>query len=489
MKKTYFVILLTTIIFALSACTHQKGKSVYIPEDLRDYFCGVTEVPDDSIRTFDKTHALLPDTARWSFSRCRLTDNFAVFWERGFGNDISKAPELDGHPMCVDLDNLCSKLESFYDYYYHTLQFVHPGSLCDKYRMMVMINYSLEGTAYGGDYDGVIGALWVAPNRIQDKSLNCIAHELGHCFQSQIMCDGTGEAWGGSGFFEMTSQWMLWQVNPDWIGSEKYHWDAFCKLTHKAFLDGANIYHSPYVIEYWSMKRGLMSIGDLYRAGKRGDDPVITYKELYGLSQSQFCDEMYEAVAHTVNLDYPRCWELTRPYACQMAASMDALDSGALVPSADNIPENYGYNVINFTVPIEGKKLEVHLKALPALATRMRGGWFSPSHQESSDDAQQPELREPGEFRFGFVAVADDGTTVYGPMQSGSEGSVTYTGDGKTQKLFLVVMAAPKEHSAPFRRMIPVEDTSDDTVPTIPSDHFRPAPRYEMQYPYEITFS
>ena len=28
------------------------------------------------------------------------------------------------------------------------------GSKCDKYRMMVMINYSLEGTAYGGDYDG-----------------------------------------------------------------------------------------------------------------------------------------------------------------------------------------------------------------------------------------------------------------------------------------------------------------------------------------------
>ena len=27
--------------------------------------------------------------------------------------------------------------------------------------MMVMINYSLEGTAYGGDYDGQIGALWI----------------------------------------------------------------------------------------------------------------------------------------------------------------------------------------------------------------------------------------------------------------------------------------------------------------------------------------
>ena len=73
---------------------------------------------------------------------------------------------------------------------------------------MVMVNYSLEGTAYGGTYDDFIGALWVTPNRIQDQKLNCLAHELGHSFQLQIMADKTGEAWGGSGFFEMTSQWM-----------------------------------------------------------------------------------------------------------------------------------------------------------------------------------------------------------------------------------------------------------------------------------------
>lgn len=29
------------------------------------------------------------------------------------------------------------------------------------------------------------------------------------------------------------------------------------KLTHKAYLHLENIYHSPYVLEYWGMKRGL----------------------------------------------------------------------------------------------------------------------------------------------------------------------------------------------------------------------------------------
>ena len=82
--------------------------------------------------------------------------------------------------MKVDLPGLKEKLENFYAYFYHTLQFARQGSKCDKYRMMVMINYSLEGTAYGGDYDGQIGALWITPNRVQDEKLNCIAHELGH---------------------------------------------------------------------------------------------------------------------------------------------------------------------------------------------------------------------------------------------------------------------------------------------------------------------
>ncbi len=78
----------------------------------------------------------------------------------------------------------------------------------------------------------------------------------------------------------MTSQWMLWQVNPDWMTDEKYHWDAFKTLTHKAYLHLDNIYHSPYVLEYWGIRHGLPFIAELYRQGKRGEDPVITYKRL-----------------------------------------------------------------------------------------------------------------------------------------------------------------------------------------------------------------
>jgi len=111
-----------------------KGKQIYIPKDLQ-------------------TMDLQSDTSLWSYKRMDLTKDFVVFWQRGFGHDLNNPPKLKDNDMRVDLKNLETKLERFYNFYKDTLQFIKPGSNADKYRMMVMLNYSLDGTAYGGDYD------------------------------------------------------------------------------------------------------------------------------------------------------------------------------------------------------------------------------------------------------------------------------------------------------------------------------------------------
>ena len=210
--------------------------------------------------------------------------------------------------------------------------------------MMVMVMYSLDGTAYGGTYDNFIGGLWVAPNRIQDKTMNCMAHELGHSFQLQIPADSVGDAWGGSGFYEMTSQWMLWQVNPWWLRDENYHFEAFKKLTHKAFLSMENIYHSPYVIQWWSDLHGRKSIAELYRQGRRGEDPVMTYKRMYKMSQQQFCEEMLEGYKHLVNFNFKHAHKETRPYACTWSTPLDTLKGGWF--QAKTTLEDYGFHII-----------------------------------------------------------------------------------------------------------------------------------------------
>lgn len=379
------------------------------------------------------------DSSKWSKSRMLSTDNIVLFWAPGFGDNIATAPDYiqikeNGdtirHDMKVDLPNLIASLENFYNFFTDSLQFVKPGSKAEKYKMMVMLDYSLEGTAYGGDYDTEIGALWIAPNRVKDPRLNCIAHELGHSFQSQIICDGAGEAWGGNGFFEMTSQWMLWQVNPEWQKDERYHLDAFTDLTHKAFLHIDNIYHSPYVIELWGEKHGRPFIADLYREGKIGEDPVITYKRLTGMNQEEFNDEMFNNYCRLVNWDIDRVKDYTRDYTDLWHTSFVDAGNGWKRISVENCPENYGFNVVPLDVPAAGKKVSVEFRGEPG-----HKGFYSKNKDKAG-------------WRYGFVAVDSQGETHYGKMNSARNGKITFESPAEIDisKLWLVVMGAPNEH-------------------------------------------
>lgn len=409
MKRTTIVSVIVLLTLTLTEAFAQK--SIYTPKDLRQM-------------------NLLADTSMWSYTRMECTENFAIMWQKGFGYDLSCPPKLEGQPMRVDLDNLKEKLESYYAFFRDSLQFVRPGSKTESLRMMVMLNYSLEGTAYGGDYDGEIGALWLAPNRVQDKKLNCIAHELGHSFQSQITCDGQGEAWGGCGFFEMTSQWMLWQVNPEWVTDEKYHFDAFTKSCHKAYLHLENIYHSPYVLECWGEKHGKPFIAELFRQGKRGEDPVMTYKRLTGVSQSQFCDEMFHNVRRMVNMDFPRAWKETRPYVEKFSTKLNTTAHGWQRVEAACCPENYGFNIIRMDVPKAGATAKVKFRGIDKAE-----GFVSLNPDAAG-------------WRYGLVGIDTEGNAVYGKMCSDKKGTATL----KTSKqrplssLYLVVMGAPTRH-------------------------------------------
>lgn len=410
MKKSLLLLLMSLVLFSCDNTEKKNEKEIYIPKDLQEM-------------------DLKNPESKWSYDRMECTENFAIFWEKGFGNDLSNPPQLEGNPMAVDLENLKEKLESFYDYFYHTLQFAKKGSKCDKYRMMVMINYSLEGTAYGGDYDGEIGALWIAPNRVQDKKLNCIAHELGHSFQSQITCDGQGEAWGGSGFFEMTSQWMLWHVNPEWVTDENYHWVAFCKDTHKAFLQLTNIYRSPYVLEYWSQKHGLTVIANLFRQGKKGEDPAMTYKQMFNLTQEQFNDEMFDASRRIVNLDFTHAFDVTRKHAGQMTTKLGTPNAeGWQMITPENCPENYGFNAIPLNLPEAGTTVSVDFKG-----------------QAGAKGFNAVNTDKAG-WRYGFIATDKEGKCTYSEMGKENTGNLSYQVPEGTEQLWLVVMGAPTEY-------------------------------------------
>ncbi len=401
-------LLIAWTLMLLGTATGVAQKRVYIPEDLR----GMN---------------LESDTSKWCWRRSAETRDLIFMWERGFGSDLQNPPRLEGKPMAFNLPVLMERVQSFYTFFRDTLGFANkPMGKADRYKMMVMVMYSLDGTAYGGTYDNYIGALWVAPNRIQDKTMNCMAHELGHSFQSQIMADSVGQCWGGTGFFEMASQWMLWQVNPWWLRDENYHFEAFKTLTHKAFLSLDNIYHSPYVLQWWSDLRGRKCIAELFRQGRIGEDPVDTYKRLYGLSQKDFCRELLLGYQHLVDFDFNHARTETRPYACTWQTPLDTLRDGWYRPKT--ILEDYGFHIIPLptrqpmTVKVKGRNV-----------------------------------------MWALVGILPDGEIVYGKPQRGRLPAIT----AGFARCFAVVMGAPTTH-----QQLPMPQR--DESPKL------------RQYPYEI---
>ena len=98
----------------------------------------------------------------------------------------------------------------------------------------------------------------------------------------------------------MTSQWMLWHVNPDWIKDELFHWQDYQRQPQKALFSWENVYHTPYVLEWWSQQRGLDIMARIYETAENPEDPADAYMRLTGLSTEQFNDELFEAHRHTV---------------------------------------------------------------------------------------------------------------------------------------------------------------------------------------------
>jgi len=412
MKLIKLAFMALVLAFAPVHAQEQKfeapsGKEIFIPEDLKDN---------------DFTNK----DSKWSYARCAYTDDIIVFWEKPFGDDLSKAPELDGHKMTVDLKNLLDRIQSFYNFYKNDLQFIKPGSNADRYRMMVMLNYSLEGTAYGGDYDNVIGALWIAPNRVQDKKLNCIAHELGHSFQSMISCDKQGESWGGGGIFEMCSQWMLFNVNPEWPTDENFHWKGFIDNANLRFLAGENIYHSPYVLEYWSEKHGLTTIGDLFRNGKRGEDPASTYMRMFNLTNEDFAKECVDCYSKLLTFDFKGKYEQNKKYAGEFLNNKPLQVFGANVLKLDN---SKGYSNVKVNFRSDG---------------------------DANTDG----------FAYRLVAINNNAEATYSPICTKSKGTIKMRLPKGTTAVYLVVTGYPLGEYEPYT-FNPYDSNSKSAEPHI----------------------
>lgn len=170
----------------------------------------------------------------------------------------------------------------------------------------------------------------------------------------------------------------------------------------------------------------------------------MTYKRLTGTNQDKFNDEIFDAACRFVTWDMKRIEKVSKKYANQHFTKLDSIANEWYKISETKCPQNYGYNAIKLTTPKAGTMLTLHFKGIAgaegyrAIKTG-KAGW-----------------------RYGFLAVKENGSRVYGKMYSNSNGEVQFKVPNNTKHLWLVVSGAPTEH---WKHDIDSDDKNDEQWP------------------------
>ncbi|MFR8655604.1 MAG: DUF6055 domain-containing protein [Bacteroides caccae] len=372
-------------------------------------------------------------------------DNIVFLWARTIGVNPLVAPSN----RRFDPDKALTACEDVYNFLVDELGFANrTTSYAAKYKFIVRVRDDDNGTAYGGGY-GNVGTFEISPLHLQNDRYGIFYHEMCHCFQHIAGRDGAGKLSGPIN--EMTSQWALLRRFPNWIELERSHFNDFMKRTHLAFLHEDNGYHSPYVLEYWASKHGVNMVSRIWKEAINTDnsDPVVIYKRLTNIDQEQFNDEIYDAATRFITWDLPyiekeyaRCGG-ANVHTCELKRM--STNSYQIVP--ERCPSNYGYNGIKLAVPTAGTKIQLIFQGM------MGAQGFNP-----------PVNTENKGWRFGFLAVKNNGERVYGNMGKVTEGSGTidFTVPENTQHLWLVVTGAPTKH---WKHVVDQNNNNDEQWP------------------------
>lgn len=429
------MILLVRYEKAYSQTEGQKleQKQVYLPSK-------IYRVPEKN--NFDDKDS------EFSHHRKAESKNIAVFWAKEYGDDPKNHVN---ETKRFDPEAILAESERFYAYYRDKIKMVEKGnSLSDQYKLLFFVIGGEEGTAFGGGAADSIGVMWASSLRIQTPPYGAVAHEMAHCFQYLAKCDGNWaystpvEGSRGNSIFEMTAQYMLWQVYPEWLTFENYHLQSFMEKAHYAFLHETNMYHAAHVLEYWSGKHGVDFVGRLWRESVKGEDPVMTYKRLVQVDQKMFNDEIFEAYRRFITWDMPRIEEVARPYANLHFTKLEDTGEGWYTIAVSHAPQNYGYNGIRLDSFTSGATVELDFKGIAGAA-----GYRAIDVENAG-------------WRYGFVAYKRNGERVYGDIYSEHQAKVYFNVPEETEYLWLVVSGAPQKHTS---HLIDGKDETDEQWP------------------------
>lgn len=451
LKKLSFVAILLTL--SLSAMAQ---KALYIPNEWK-YDASLYQESDPN------------NQAKWSKSRSKESENVIVYWDNGYGNTN---PSNAADTYRVDIDDLLAKCEQFYAKNVNELGF-HVGNH-DKYKMMVLLNYTTEWMCYGSGYDYVISALWLSPSTCHPVG-SSVAHEVGHSFHYMAyggdsnygatpgIETGFHNNWSGStgqAIWEQTAQWQAFQSYPYEMFTDLGAWDYFSKASNYAFSHEWIRYQSFWLHYYLCEKyNDITTISKVWKTHETTPkDFCQVLMDYKGLSVDDFYRLYFDYAMHMATLDIQELRTHggnskigTYRYDCV------SLGSNKYQVAYSSAPQSTGFNVIPLNVPTAGTEITTKFTALntgSSLAANDSKTYFDEEGGFSTASVNRYNSANNSirGFRVGYVALKKDGTREYISTDqrigtaSSATADVKCTVPANTSKLYLVVVPALSEY-------------------------------------------
>jgi len=448
---TTFIILLTLVIQAI-----QAQKTVYIPDSWQ--YNSTTE---------EYTEGGNSDL-QWSFNRSKESENCIIFWQKGFGSNPANAPALDGTSMTFDADAVLSVAEECYDLNVSKLGFA-CGNMLNKYKIIILMNYTTTWTCYGGGYDYECSALWLNPATVKPAGY-ALAHEVGHSFHYMCYAEAadynhTSSSTIGTGFhlplgngqtiWEQTAQWQANQAYPSQMFSQSY--PLFGNNANYAFSHEWMRYQS-FWFHYYLCQRydDITTVAQVWKQPMTGAvDFNKALMALKGLSTEELYALYFDYALHCATYDFDAAAPYRDSYIGRFDYHAVQLDENKYQVAYASAPQSTGFNVIELSVPAAGTTVTTKFTALaPGSALHEADpGEYNNGVANSlvSAGVRKYNLKNASTrgFRVGYVFLKNDNTREYyndNTIHCKGTGEVTEEIAAEvpagTKRMFLVVSPA-----------------------------------------------
>lgn len=444
--------LLISLLMMLTVSAFAE-KSIYIPWEWRTNSSNYLENDPNN-------------EASYSMSRSMETDNFIIFWDKGWGN--TRPDQLSSSNFYYfNLTDLKNKLEGFYKDEVEKLGFGdNPNSNIHKYKIIVCLLHQEEWACYGSGYDFQVPALWINPSTSKPVG-SAVAHEVGHSFHYMCYADASkqgslsnvwtgfhGAIGSGATIWETTANWQALCSYPNEIFTESNTVYHFANTHNMAFTHEWHRYQAYMFLFYLCQK-----YGDLKTVYQVWSYPETTSKDfnqvlmdLKGLSVAELYKLHFEFGMHAVTYDMDKCKPYLNDnfignfrYACTMVA-----DSTYQV-AYSSCPQGTGFNVIPLELKPAGTEITTTLTAMRPLSRLTEvdpveyhnGDNFTKVSRTSYNNANSSSGRG---FRAGYVVLKTDGSReyfaedeIYGTGSGEKSADISFTVPTNAKRMWLVI--------------------------------------------------